>query len=325
MEGEVPLPIVFDTDMGVDDALALCLAFRSPELSIEAITTVHGNVSVEQATGNVLRVLNLLEPPRMPVVARGCDQPLRREAVHADDVHGSDGLGGATHLRNPDGSERYPPAAVPLDPRSPWEVFASVAEEHPGKATLIAVGPLTNVARFLHDRPDAAKGFREFVLMGGTFRREGNMSPVAEFNVYADPHAASIVLSSGVPVTLVPLDVTERVVLSQERVRRGATTPLGRFLVDITAAYMDFGHRVEGVDGCYVHDALAVAYPIQPELFCGVRRHVAVETEGSLTFGQTVADLREPPRFDADPKVTVLIDVDASAFLNLFERRVLRG
>jgi inosine-uridine nucleoside N-ribohydrolase len=321
----VPRPVVFDTDMGVDDALALCLAFRSPELRIEAVTTVHGNVAVGQATDNVFRVLSVLNVAQTLAVASGSAKPLRREPVHAEDVHGSDGLGGVTRLRNVDGSERYPRTGEAPDRRSSSDVFAAVAEKHPGQATLVAVGPLTNVARFVSDSPNAARRFREFVVMGGAFRRHGNMSPVAEFNVYADPHAAEIVLNSGVPLTLVPLDVTETVVLSQERVQRHAATRLGRFIAEMTAEYMDFGRRVEGVDGCFVHDALAVAYLIRPDWFRGVARRVAVETEGAVAYGQTVADLREPPRFAAAPNATILVGVDADAFLHLFETRVLNG
>lgn len=320
------LPVAFDTDMGVDDALALCLAFCSPELRVKAITTVHGNVSVAQATTNVLRVLNVLEVTSPPTVTPGAPQPLRCEPVHAEDVHGVDGLGGITRLKNPDGSERYPPIATTAwDNRSPSEVFASVAEAFPGEATLVAVGPLTNVAHFVLERPDAARRFREFVVMGGAFRREGNMSPVAEFNVYADPHATEIVLNAGVPVTLVPLDVTEQVVLSRERVRRYAAGRRGEFVVEVTAEYMDFGRRVEGVEGCFVHDALAVAYLVQPSLFRGVFRRVAVETEGTVAFGQTVADLREPPRFGGEPNAKILLHVDVEAFLHLFQTRVLHG
>lgn len=317
------LPVVFDTDMGVDDALALCLALRSPEIRIEAITTVHGNVSRDQATANVLRVLGVEGVTAPPTVTPGAAKPLRREPVHAKDVHGADGLGGITRLKNPDGSERYPPLGAALDNRSPSEVFASVAEAFPGEATLVAVGPLTNVAHFVLERPDAAKRFREFVVMGGTFRREGNVSPVAEFNVYADPHATEIVLNAGVPVTLVPLDATEQVVLSRERVQRYATSRRGKFVVEVTAEYMDFGRRLEGVEGCFVHDALAVAYLIQPGLFRGIFRRVAVETGGTVAFGQTVADLREPPRFGGEPNAKILLHVDTESFLHLFQTRVL--
>ncbi|MDA1193116.1 MAG: nucleoside hydrolase [Candidatus Poribacteria bacterium] len=314
--------ILLDTDTGVDDALAILLAMRSPEVRVEAITAVHGNIPVETAAANIGRVLDVCQPESRPPVAMGAARPLKRHPVHADDVHGSDGLGGATALLKPDGSLRYPPSSVPLDPRSATEVICETLRRAPNEVTLVAVGPLTNVAQAWRADPDALRSAREIVVMGGAFRRFGNMSPVAEFNVFADPHAAAEVFDSGLPVTLFPLDVTEQVVLTREAVGR-AHGELAAFVRDITDATMAFGERVEAIQGMYVHDALTVAYLIDPSLFGFVERRVEVETVGQVAYGQTVADLRETPRFRGEPTVKIVVSVEADAVIELLIDRTL--
>jgi len=315
--------IVLDTDTGVDDALAICLAMRSPELRVEAITAVHGNVPVGRAAENILRTLAVLGATELPTLAVGASVPLRRDPVYADDVHGWDGIGGASRTRDDTGNPAYPVPDMAFDRRPAPQVIAETVAARPGEVTVVAVGPLTNVALAMSLYPEAMRHAARIVAMAGAFRRQGNMSPVAEFNVYADPDAVAVVLGFGVPVTLVPLDATERIVLRRELVERHATHRRGRFVRDITAHYMEFGSTHEGIDGCYVHDPLAVAHVVDDALLTYVERRVVVETTGTVTLGQTVADLREPPRFAGEPNARIALDADPERFLRLFETRVL--
>ena len=315
-------PVLLDMDVGVDDALALCLAMRSPEIDVVGIAAVHGNVPVELTATNALRTLDVLGGPARPPVAIGARTSLDGRQIHADDVHGRDGLGGATTLLSQDGKTLYPESLTPADGRSATEMIHALVAAHPSDLTLVATGPLTNVAEAVHADPGHMRALHRIVAMGGTFRREGNMSPVAEFNVFADPDAARVVFEAGIPLTLVPLDVTEQVVLDRETVNRNANAHLGRFVRDVTDAVMDFGARIEGIQGMYVHDALAVACVIDSTLFRTVDRLVRVETTSPLTMGQTIADLREPERFGGPPNAAIAVEVDGARFLSLLVQRV---
>ena len=320
-----PTPVVLDMDVGVDDALALCLAMRSPEVSVCGVTAVHGNVPLARTAANAEIVLEVLGAFDGTLVAMGAAHPLRGPGVNADEVHGRDGLGGATTLTDSNGRPLYAASTTLADRRSATECIHELIEAHPHRLTLIATGPLTNVALAIQSDPVHVKSLGSIVSMGGTFRREGNMSAVAEFNIFADPEAAQIVLDGGVPLTLVPLDVTETVVLDRDTVVRHATKRLGRFIRDITDAVIDFSSSFEGIEGMYVHDALAVAYVVQPRLFRTVSRRVQVETESALTRGQTVADLRERVRFGGRPNADIAVHVEATAFISLLVDRVLRA
>ena len=314
-------PVLLDMDVGADDAVALCLALRSPEINVVGITAVHGNVGVRQAAANTLRTLDVLEGATEIPVAMGAAAPLRRVGVHAQEVHGEDGFGGATELRSEDGRLVYPRSRRSLDTRTASRLILDQVGEYGDRLTLVATGPLTNVAAAIAD--DAARMLEclGVVAMTGAFRRPGNASPVAEFNAFVDPDALDVVLRSGVPVTLIPLDVTEQVVLAREVVERHSQSRLGRFLRDVTCEVMDFGERVEGIDGMYVHDALAVASVLDPTLFGVLNRHVAVETTAALTLGQTVGDMREPPRFAEPPNADVAVEVDRERLLALLVDR----
>lgn len=320
----MPRPILLDTDTGVDDALALCLAMRSPELRILALTAVHGNVPVHVAAANIQRTLDVLGVAEPPPVALGAADPLVGEPTYADEVHGWDGLGGATRLTDSQGHPLYPDSPRPLDPRPAVSLIHETISQSEFPPILIAVGPLTNVAHAIQTAPETMRRVEQIVVMGGCFRRQGNASPVAEFNIFTDPHAAQVVFDFDVPTTIIPLDVTEQVVLSRKVVESHANHRRGRFVRDITAQYMDFGERVERINGCFVHDALAVAYVFRPKLFRTVERYVAVETEGRVARGQTVADLREPPRFVREANARIAVEVDARAVLDLLISRVLR-
>ncbi|HTU03046.1 MAG TPA: nucleoside hydrolase [Candidatus Sulfotelmatobacter sp.] len=307
-----PKPILLDVDTGVDDALAILLAFRSPELEVQGITTVHGNVGVEATTANTLIVLDLLQAPPVPVVA-GAARPLRRPARGAGEVHGLDGLG--------DLSPRPTASARPAGSGA-HQFLLDQARKAPGDLTLVCTGPLTNLALAVQHDLSAMRALREVIVMGGAIRVPGNVTPVAEFNIAADPEAAAIVLAAALPLVLVPLDVTEQVVLTRSAARQAAPRgPLQTFVRDATAMTMAFHRSAEAVDGLYLHDPLAVAVAIDATLVGRRRLPVAVECRGDLTAGMVVADLRRRSR--ATPAAEVCLEVDAARVLGLFTARVL--
>ena len=317
--------IILDTDTGVDDALAILLAMRSPELHVEAITAVSGNVHVDHCVRNILMTLEILESDTIPDVARGEEAPLIKPLFLADHVHGGDGLGGVTGLSKPDGNRLYPDPANRLSPIPAVDLILDCIERYPDEITLIAVGPLTNVARAIIKNPFRMRKLREIVIMGGAFRVYGNVSPVAEFNIFVDPHAAQIVCDAGIPLVFVPLDVTMQAVLSGAEIEGHAASgrPVATFVRDCTAHYVEVHRQRRDVDGCFMHDPLAVAVAYRPEIVTMVETRVDVETAGDLTVGMTVADLRPAFMSSKGANARVCADVDADAFIKLFTDRVL--
>ena len=324
----MPKRVIIDTDPGVDDALALILALRSPELEIEAITTVSGNVPVEQATKNVLRVLNLLDPKPRPPVAKGAAGPFKKPLVTATVVHGADGLGDLDRFKNLDGSPRYLEPEVPRDLPSAHEAILELLGRYPGELTLITLGPLTNLAQALLEDRERVKTLREVVIMGGAIRAPGNATPAAEFNISIDPHAAQLVFASGLPITLVPLDVTEKVTLSRdtiETIAQSSNDPLSQFISDATGKVIEFMERVAEVPAITLHDPLAVGVVIDPSFVKTSPLHVDVETDGRITEGMTVADLRSiRDDLKQPPNLHGALEVDADRFLAFFLERICR-
>ena len=315
-------PILLDCDTGVDDSLAILLAMRSPELRVEAITTVGGNTQVDHAARNTLLTLEQLAQDALPPVAKGEANPIERPLFTALEVHGGDGLGGVTRILEPDGSRRYPEPRLGLEPRHGVDLLLDTIGRFPDELTLIATGPLTNVARAIIRNPARMRRLREILIMGGAFRVYGNTTPVAEFNIFVDPHAAQIVLDCGVPVTLVPLDVTHQVCLMQSEVNAiEVEGRLARFVRDVTSEYTEYHIEQDGFAGCYLHDPITVALAIDPTLLESVEAYVQVETAGDLTLGQTVADLR--PGRSTHTNARVCTGIDAERFLTLFRNRVL--
>jgi inosine/uridine nucleosidase len=300
-----PIPCVLDCDPGHDDAVAILLAARHPAIDLRAITTVAGNGTLGRVTENARRVCTLAGIRDVPVAA-GAARPLRRALVTAAHVHGSSALDG------PD----LPAPDVPLDPRPAHEVIAAAAAAAPDPLTLIAVGPLTNVATALDRHPGLAGRLREIVLMGGSTGR-GNHTPSAEFNVYVDPEAAARVLRSGVPVTMVGLNLTHQALATPAVVARlrALGTPLG----DVVAGWMDFfgtTHEILwGLAGPPLHDPCAVALVIDAALVRCAEAFVAVETASDLTRGATVVDLHH--RLARPPNARVALDLDAPRFWDL--------
>jgi inosine-uridine nucleoside N-ribohydrolase len=322
----MPRHVIIDTDPGVDDALALILALQSPELCVDAITTVSGNVHVDLATQNALTVLGLFPPERRPPVAKGADRPLVRSLSTAAHVHGDDGLGGVTRMHTAAGQPCYPQASATVPSRHAVACVLDLIRRSPGELTLIALGPLTNLARALRRDAHTFRQLAEVVIMGGAVTVPGNITPVAEFNIYIDPEAAQVVFASGVPITLIGLDVTERVRLTAAMIDqyiRPASSPLSQFVVDCTGQTIQFSGHVERPSGMAMHDPLAVGALIDPGLTRTVPLPVKVETKGELTTGMLVAD-RRPLLADlkAPGNAHVALEVDAARFLEMFLQRL---
>ncbi|WP_258862473.1 nucleoside hydrolase, partial [Marinitenerispora sediminis] len=304
-------PVIIDCDPGVDDAIALLLAFASPELDVRGVTTVAGNVSLEQATRNAGHVLDLVgAPAALPLVA-GLAGPVSGAVRIPDEpMHGVGGLGG---LPVPDGPRR-PTAGNAVD----WLAERALAE--PGVLTLLAIGPLSNVAALLDRHPQAGPALREIVVMGGAAHAQGNVTPAAEFNFHADPEAAHRVLTSGAAVRVVGLDVTRAALFPGAAAERLAALPgaagvAGALLCGFVARYQER----YGVAAVPVHDALAVAAVTHPGLLGWEAGEAGVECAGELTRGALVADLRRPER---SRDVEIALRVDADAFTALLTERL---
>ena len=309
-----PEPILIDTDTGVDDALAILYAMHSPEVRVEAITTVAGNVEVEKCTRNARTILGYAGTSYRPEVVQGSGKPLRLPLITAPEVHGDDGLGNTQSLNT--GKTR----GQSLDA---VECIRRLCAQRHGQLTIVAIGPLTNIALALAMHPRSLRKVKRIVSMGGAFRVPGNTGPVAEFNYFVDPHAANAVLHAGLPLTVVPLDVTEQIILTRNHLRnivREGPSRLTSFVYKFTGLYMRYHRKTLGINGGYLHDPLAMAIAILPSLARLQRVHVEVECKSPLTRGMTVADLRRKGK-RTDPEVVV--DFDRDKFLELFQRRVL--
>lgn len=336
-----PRKVILDMDTGVDDALAILLAMQSPELEVLGITVVGGNIDVDQTARNTAAVLNHIHPfvkdryPTLPPVATGEKRPSGKPS--AADVHGPDGLGGAC-------KKYLNPEEVKLIHENASSLFTEIINAHPvGAVTLITTGPLTNVAHWVDQCPDTVKKLREIICMGGVFFQAGNRSQAAEFNIHFDASSARKVvefcrapISTGLgrwqetlPFTFVGLDVTHQVRLRRALLDQAvglAQDKRPEFVRDVTGYYMNFYNRNEGLDGCYLHDPLAVAYAIDPSLCQAEQYHVEVEDKGEFTSGMTVADYRPTRIFKDKMKVAtwVCYKVDAGRFEDFFSKRVLR-
>lgn len=310
-----PIPVIFDTDPGVDDALALMLALASPELEILGVSTVNGNVSIDMCTRNALGLLHLLERADVPVY-RGADQPLVRDSIYATEVHGEEGMGAAT-LPVPETEAKDNAAAFLVEQLT----------QHPGEVTVIAVGPLTNLALAEKISPGILAKAKHIVAMGGAIVAPGNASATAEFNFFADPHAAQDVIRSGAKLTLVPLDATHQVGLTETVIRQNIAplkTPLSQFVVDAVANVLAFGERMGRDAVVHLHDPLAVGVVIDPKIFDCLQFYLDVETVGELTMGQLVSDRRQAPaKGRLGRPVRCVMGVQSERFLNLFLERIL--
>ncbi|MFH1331012.1 MAG: nucleoside hydrolase [Actinomycetota bacterium] len=307
-------PIVIDTDPGQDDAVALLLALASPELEVRGITTVAGNVPLALTSRNARIVCELARRPEVAVYA-GADRPLVRPLVTAEYVHGRTGLDGAD----------LPEPTMPLQEEHAVDFLVrALAEAAPGTLTLCALGPLTNVALAMQRAPDIVSRLREIVLMGGGFFEGGNATPAAEFNIYVDPQAAAVVFGSGVPLTMLPLDVTHQALIKRRHLER--LRALGTRAGDAVAGWLEFFERYDvekyGMEGGPLHDPCVIAYLLHPELFSGRRCNVRIETTSELTMGMTVVDWWGVTGLE--PNCTVVRRLDAEAFFDLMIERIAR-
>ncbi len=307
--------IIIDTDPGQDDAVAILLALASPEdIDLLGITCVAGNVPLDLTTRNARIVCELAGALDVKVFA-GCDRPLGRDLVTAEHVHGKTGLDG------PD----LPDPTMPLAEGHAVDFIIETLRDHaPGTVTLCPLGPLTNIATAMQKAPDIADRIEEIVLMGGGYFEGGNITPAAEFNIYVDPQAADIVFKSGVPIVVMPLDVTHKALVTATRNEafRMIGTPVGVAVAQMTDFFERFDKEKYGSDGAPLHDPCVTAYLIQPALFTGRHINVEIETESELTMGMTVADWWGVT--DRAPNAMFMGDIDADGFFTLLTERLAR-
>jgi purine nucleosidase len=302
--------IIIDTDPGVDDALTFLLALASPEIKFEALTTTQGNVTIDKATRNALSVLELAHASHIPVAAGSMFpliQPLRASAS----VHGQSGIGN---------SQLPEPHAKPVPQHAVDYLIERVLAE-PNEISIFPIAPLTNIAMAIRKEPRFGKAVKELVIMGGAIQEGGNMSPLAEFNIFVDPHAAHIVFHSGIPITLIPLDVTHKCLLKQEHVDRlmKINSPVSRFIRDALEVYLKFSHE-HGFAGSALHDPLTLATILAPELLTLKEYYVDVDISGGVSMGKTFADIFNVSKKPVNMKVAM--DVRGDDFVELFVQRM---
>ncbi len=307
--------IIIDTDPGQDDAFAILLALASPEeIDLLGIVAVAGNVPLALTQKNSRMICELAGRPDVKVFA-GSDRPLQRKLVTAEHVHGKTGLDGPI----------LPAPTMPLQAQHGVEfIIETLRREPAGTVTLCPLGPLTNIAQVFMQAPDVVGRVQEIVLMGGGYFEGGNITPAAEFNIYVDPEAADIVFKSGVPLVVMPLDVTHKVLTTKPRVQalRDMGTEVGRVAADWADFFERFDVAKYGSEGGPLHDPTVVAYLIQPHLFKGRLINVEIETQSELTLGMTVADWWGVT--DRPKNALFIGDVDAQGFFDLLTERLAR-
>lgn len=310
-----PRKIIIDTDPGQDDAVAILLALASPEdVTVLGVTAVAGNVPLPLTEKNARIVCELAGKPETLVFA-GCDAPMKRKLVTAEHVHGKTGL---------DGPKMDDPE-MPLQAQHGVDFIIETLRAHDaGTVTLCPLGPLTNIATAFEKAPDIVEKVQEIVLMGGAYFEVGNITPAAEFNIYVDPEAARIVFASGVPIVVMPLDVTHHALTTRPRV--DAFSALGTKVGDMVAAWTNFFERFDkekyGSEGAPLHDPCVIAYLIQPDLFEGRHVNVEIETQSDLTLGMTVADWWRVT--DRKPNAMFMGSLNADGFFALLTERLAR-
>lgn len=307
--------IIIDTDPGQDDAVAILLALASPdEIAVLGITTVAGNVPLALTEKNARIICELAGRPDIAVFA-GCDRPLVQPLVTAEHVHGKTGLDGIA----------LPDPTMPLQAAHAVDFIIDTLRAEPsGTVTLCPLGPLTNIATAFTRAPDIMARVKEIVLMGGAYFEVGNITPAAEFNIYVDPEAAEIVFQSGVPLVVMPLDVTHKVLTTRPRI--DAIRAIGSPVAHAVASWTDFFERFDmakyGAEGAPLHDPCVIAYLLAPGLFTGRHINVEIETTSALTRGMTVADWWGVTK---RPKNAMFMgDVDAAGFYDLLTGRLAR-
>ncbi len=310
-----PRKIIIDTDPGQDDAVAILLALASPdEIDLLGITAVAGNVPLELTQKNARMICELARRSDIPVFA-GCDRPLNHPLVTAEHVHGKTGLDG------PD----LPDPTMPLQDQHAVDFIVKTLRREPsGSITLCPIGPLTNIATALQRAPEIASRVEEIVLMGGAYFEVGNVTPAAEFNIYVDPEAAEIVFKSGTQITMMPLDITHKALVTPPRNEafRALGTDVGVAVAQMTDFFERYDKEKYGSEGAPLHDPCVTAFLIRPELFSGRHVNVEIETQSELTRGMTVADWWGVT--DRPPNATFMMELDADGLFDLLTERLAR-
>ncbi len=304
--------IIIDTDPGQDDAVAILLALASPEIEVLGITAVAGNVPLALTQTNARKVCELAGRTDVRVFA-GADRPTKRQLVTAEYVHGKTGLDGPV----------LPEPQMKLEDQHAVDfIVETLMAEEPGTVTLCPLGPLTNVALALEKEPAIAGRIQQIVLMGGGYFEGGNTTPAAEFNIYVDPHAADTVFRSGVPITVMPLDVTHKVLTKATRVAafRDMGNKVGQAISEMLSFSERFDEEKYGTDGGPLHDPCVIAWLLKPDLFSGRDCNVVIETQSELTMGMTVVDWWRVT--DREKNALVMRDVDADGFFALLTERL---
>lgn len=303
--------IILDTDPGIDDSLAILLALASPEISLEGLSVVHGNSSTQQGTINALSVLELAKASHIPVY-QGCDLPLVQPSLLAPETHGEQGIGYAK-LSAPLGQPKVQKGS---------DYLIKKIMSSPGEITLVAIGPLTNIALAIRQEPRIVENVKEVFIMGGAIRHEGNTTPLAEFNTYVDPHAAQIVFHSGMPITLTPLDVTYQCVFLKDDMNRllKIDSPITKFIADATRFYMEFHDEYQSIEGCVINDPMTLALTFMPEICDYQELYVDVDLSGGVSMGNTFADFYKMTKKPANMKVA--LGVRPRDFMELFLERM---
>ena len=307
--------IIIDTDPGQDDAVALLMALASPdELDVLGITAVAGNVPLALTEKNARIVCELAGKSDMSVFA-GCAEPMTRKLVTAEHVHGKTGL---------DGPQLADPTMALQDKHAVDFLIETLRREPSGTVTLVPIGPLTNIGVAFSRAPDIAEKVQEIVIMGGAYFEVGNITPAAEFNIYVDPEAADVVFKSGVPLVVMPLDVTHKALTTKPRVDAFAAmgSEVGRMVAEWTNFFERFDKEKYGSEGAPLHDPCTIAYLLQPDLFSGRHINVEIELGSELTRGMTVADWWRVT--DRAPNATFIGDMDADGFFELLTNRLSR-
>ncbi|MGM0900439.1 MAG: nucleoside hydrolase [Bacillota bacterium] len=299
--------LILDVDTGIDDAIGILLAVKSRQFDLLGITTVNGNVSLDTATRNTCKVLDLLDETNIPVI-RGANAPILRKSFFEHAVHGEDGLGGA--LLNASITKH------PDEGFAPDFIINSILN-FPGDVTLVMTGPLTNLALALKKCPEIVSHVKEVIFMGGVVKGVGNVTPTAEYNMYVDPEAAKIVLQAGFEkITQVGLDVTRQALLTDEHIALIENDKMREFVDQCTSDYRKKYFKRNGVSGCAMHDPLAVGIALKKSLVTTENYYCDVETKSELCDGQLVCDFQD--RLAKPANVQVCIDVKVEEFFELF-------
>ena len=307
----MPKHIILDSDPGIDDSLAILLALASPEIVLDGISTIHGNASTAQVTRNALAILELAKAGDIPVY-KGCDLPLVKESLLSPETHGDSGLGYA---------KLSEPQSRPQIKHGCDFLIESILSSQ-NEITLVAIGPLTNVAMAIRKEPRIVEKVKEVFIMGGAIQHAGNTTALAEFNTFVDPHSAHIVFHSGMPITLTPLDVTYQCIFLKADLDRllRIDSPITKFIADATRFYMEFHDEYQKIDGCVINDPMTLALTFMPEICDYQELVVDVDISTGVGLGNTFADFYNYEK--KAPNMKVAMGVRPRMFMELFLERM---